>query len=140
MTAATISNWQFLVGTAASPQVLTSLEEVIDASGIGVANELVPATNWDSPTGTKEFIAGLAEGEEFTVECNYVTNATMQEAMMTAVDSGDTRLARLVYTAVSPQKTWDFSAVCLNYVVNPENEAVNTITFTFKITGAVTRA
>ena len=95
MTSATISNWQFEVGTADSPQVLTSIEEVYSVSGVGKQNELIDVTNFDSPTGTKEFIAGLAEGSEITVEANYIPDATHQPVVMTAVDNGDTRLCRV---------------------------------------------
>lgn len=140
MTSATISNWQMEVGTAASPQVLTAIEEVFSVSGIGKTNNLVDVTNFDSPTGTMEYIAGLADGSEFSVEANYIPGATHQPVVMTAVDNGDTRLARLRYTGTSPEKTFSFSAVCIGYEVGPSNTDKNTITFTFKISGEITRA
>jgi len=140
MTAATISNWQFAVGTNASPQVLTAIEEVFSVSGVGKTNEQIDVTNFDSPVGTKEYIAGLADGSEITVEANYIPAATQQPVVMTAVDNGDTRLCLLTYTGSSPNKTWSFSAVCIGYEVVPNPTAQNTITFTFKITGSITRA
>jgi len=139
-TLANISRWQFLLGTAASPQVLTAIEEVYSVSPVGKSNQLVDVTNFDSPAGTKEFIAGLAEGDEITVEANFIPGATMQTAAMTAVDSGATRKARLTYTGSSPNKTWSFDAVCMSYGVQPSPTERNTIRFTFKITGSVTRA
>jgi len=140
MTSATISNWQFEVGTAASPQVLTSIEEVYSVSGVGKQNELIDVTNFDSPAGTKEFIAGLAEGSEITVEANYIPGATHQPVVMTAVDNGETRLCRVRYTGTSPEKTFSFSGVCLGYEIGPSPTSQNTITFTFKISGDITRA
>lgn len=140
MTSATISNWQFEVGTSASPQALTAIEEVFSVSGVGKVNEQIEVTNFDSPAGSKEYIAGLAEGSEITVEANYIPAATHQPVVMTAVDNGDTRLCRLRYTGVSPEKTWSFSAVCLSYEVVPSPTQQNTIVFTFKITGSITRA
>jgi hypothetical protein len=140
MTAATTSNWQCYIGTAASPQVLTSIEEVFSISGVGKTNELIDVTNFDSAAGTMEYIAGRADGAEFTVECNYVPGATHQPVVMTAVDSQATRLARIDYTGSSPNKTWSFSAVCLGYEISPSVDDRNTITFTFKVTGDITRA
>ena len=140
MTDATISNWKMEIGTDASPQVLTAIEEVTAVSGLGKDNELVEVTNFDSPTGTKEFIAGLSEGKEFTVEANYLHGATHQPVVMAAVDNGDTRLARLRYTGSSPEKTFSFSAVCLGYEIGPDVTGANKITFTFKISGDITRA
>lgn len=139
MTNATIANWQFEVGTDASPQVLTAIEEAFSISGIGQTNNLVNATNFDSPAGTMEYIAGLADGSEFSVECNYDPAATHQAAVMTAVEAQATRLARLRYTGVSPEKTASFSAVCLGYEFGPSVEDRNTMTFTFKISGDITR-
>lgn len=139
MTAANISNWKFYLGTAASPQVLTAIEEVRTVSNVGKTNSLVEVTNFDSPTGTREYIAGLADGDEITVECNYIPGATMQAAAMLAVDNGDTRLARLSYMATSPEKRFSFQAVCLGYSVAPSPTEVNSLTFTFKISGQVTR-
>lgn len=139
MTAATIGNWQMEIGTAASPQVLTSIEEVTDVSGLGVSNELVDVTNFDSPSSSKEYIAGLADGSEITVTANYVPGATHQPVVMTAVDNQATRLARLRYTGTSPEKTWSFSAVCLGYEIDPSVTDANQITFTFKVSGNITR-
>ncbi len=140
MTVATISGWSFAVDDAASPPVSTALEQVTDISGLGVTNDLVEHTNFDSPSDTKEFTAGLAEGDEFTVECNYVPSATGQEMVMTAVDSGATRAFLASYTKVSPDKTFSGSVVCLGYTPVPSVGDINKISFTFKITGAVTRA
>ena len=140
MTDATISNWQFQIEDIASPPVLQSVEEVISVSGLGKSNELVEATNFDSPQGTREFIAGLSDGAEFTVEANYIPGATVQPLVMDAVDSGATRPAVLSYTGVSPNKTFSFSAVCLGYEVAPDNQGVNQISFTFKVSGDITRA
>lgn len=139
MTAATISKWQFAIGSAASPQVLTSITEVYSCSGVGKTNQLVDVTNFDSPVGTKEFIAGLAEGDEIAIEANYVPSSTSQALAMTAVDNGDTRLFRLTYTGSSPNKKWDGSVVCIGYSMVPSPTERNAIRFTFKITGAVAR-
>jgi|GEM_PF-3008336 len=139
MTAATISNWQFEVGTAASPQVLTAIEEVFSVSGVGKTNDLVDVTNFDSPTGTKEYIAGLADGSEISVEANYIPSATHQAVVMTAVDSGATRLCRLRYTGSSPEKRFSFSGVCIGYEITPSPDSQNQIAFTFKVTGNISR-
>lgn len=140
MTAATISNWQFMFGSAASPQVLAAIEEVFSVSGLGKTNDLVEVTNFDSPAGTKEYIAGLADGSEISVEANYIPGATVQPLVMTAVDNGDTRLCKLRYTGTSPEKTFSFSAVCIGYEIGPTPTEQNTISFTFKVTGDITRA
>lgn len=138
-TSANISNFKFYLGTAASPQVLTAMEEVVSVSGIGKTNNLVDVTNFDSPSGTREYIAGLADGDEFTVECNYKPGATMQTAAMTAVDSGATRKAKLTYQGSSPLRNWSFDVVCMGYTLAPSATEQNKMSFTYKITGTVAR-
>ena len=140
MSQATISKWKFFFGSAASPSVLAAIEEVVSVSNIGKTNSLVDVTNFDSPEGTREYIAGLADGDEITIEANYYPTATQQIAVMTAVDAGATRLCRLSYTGSSPEKTWRFDAVCLSYSIVPSATERNSINFTLKITGNVVRA
>lgn len=138
-TAANISNFKFKLGTTASPQVLTDIEEVLSVSGVGKTNQLLDVTNFDSDAGTREYIAGLAEGDEITVECNYKPGGTMQTVAMASVDSGLTKMAKLLYSGSSPNRSWSFNVVCLGYTVVPSSTEQNRITFTYKISGAVTR-
>jgi hypothetical protein len=141
-TAANISGWKFYLGSTASPQVLAAIEEVYSVTNVGRTNQLVEVTNFDSPVGTKEYIAGLAEGDEITVECNYIPKAAtapVQLVAMVAVEAGSTRLCRLEYTISSPIKRFSFSAVCLSYSVVPSPTERNALRFGFKISGAITR-
>jgi hypothetical protein len=139
-TQANISRFKFKLGTNASPQVLTDIEEVLSVSpGVGKTNQLLDVTNFDSDEGTREYIAGLGEGDEFTVECNWRPGATMQVAAIVAVENGHTRRARLIYTGSSPNRSWTFNAVCLGYTVVPSATEQNKITFTYKVSGAITR-
>ena len=139
MTAANVSNWTFKLGSAASPQVLTAIEEVTDMSNIGATNPLLDATNFDS-NGAMEFIAGLAEGDEFTIECNWLPNAAGQIIAYAAQEAKATRLFSATYDGVSPEKVWSGSVICLGYSLAPSPTEVNKVTFTYKITGTLTRA
>lgn len=139
MTAATISNWSFQLGSSASPQVLTAIEEVTDFPNFGVDNELVEVTNFDSG-GSKEYIAGLADGVEFTITSNYIPNAAAQVIAMVAAEAKATRLFRAIYTGSSPQLQWNCSVVCLGYTLGPSHSEANTIEFKYKITGSLVRS
>lgn len=137
MTQATISGWQFKLGSTASPPVYTAVEEVFNISGLGKTNQQIDVTNFDSPAGTKEFIAGLAEGEEITVECNYVNGATQQDAMVTAVNTAANRSFQVAFTKVSPEETFTFTGTPLSWKIGPSPTDKNTITFTVKISGDI---
>lgn len=120
-----------------SPITYVEIPEVISVSGLGQKNDLVDATHFGS-NGTREYIAGLADGVEFTVECNFVPNSAQQEAIVAGVVAKSTGLFQLVCTGASPNVTFAFSAVYIGWELGPSVDGRNTISFTFKISGAVT--
>lgn len=137
MTQATIGNWSFELGTNASPSVLTSLEEVLDVSELGATGEQIDVTNFDSAVGNKEFIAGLAEGQEFTVECNYLAGvSTHQYAVRQA--RGNNLPFRLTYLGSSPNNVFSGDATFLGWNLIPSVSDQNKIAYTFKVSGAIT--
>lgn len=126
------------VDTSNSPNA-RAIPEVRSMSGLGQVNPLVDVTSFDS--SAREYIAGLADGQEITMECMYLPDNAVQAAMRTAVASKLTKALRVVTTdsANSPirTETFNFSVVMLGWVMNPSYEDANTVTFTFKITGAI---
>jgi hypothetical protein len=140
-TAANIGRWKFRLGDTASPTDYDDVEEVYAISGLGKTNNLVDVTNFDSPTGTMEYIAGLADGAEITIECNRIPEAspaTEQQNMIAAVDAQTNRLFQIAYQGVSPEETFNFEGVPLSWTVTPSPTERNTISFTVKISGAIT--
>lgn len=136
-TQANISGFQVKMGDAASPEVFANIEEVLSVTGFGKTDELLDVTNFDSPSGTKEFIAGLAEGAELTIECNYY-GATRQDMLRTAVDAGQTRNFQIINTKQSPNETFSFAAVCIGWTIDPSATEQNRISFVVKISGDIT--
>lgn len=136
-TAATISSFKLALDNADSPYTYTDVEEVLSLSGFGKTNDLLDVTNFDSPAGTREFIAGLADGAEITAECNY-TGAAKQDALKTAVDNGETRSFRVTNSNPSPVETFTFLAVCIGWTIEPSATEQNRITFTLKVSGDIT--
>lgn len=140
MTAANIGRWKALLGSTGSPVTYTAIEEVFNVSGLGQVNDLVDVTNFDSPTGTREFIGGLADGQEITIEANYVPAGTQQAAMVAAVVAKSNRQFRISYVGVSPNKTWTFACTPISYEYGPSVDDKNTITFVVKVSGSITAA
>lgn len=139
-TSANIGRWKFRKATTGSPATFNNIEEVYSISNVGQTAELVDVTNFDSDAGTKEFITGLKEGAEITVESRYVPAATQQLAMVTAIEAGTNIQFQVAYVGVSPEKTWTFAGVPLGYVIGPSATEANSISFTVKISGDITRA
>lgn len=127
------------VDTTLSPNA-RSIPEVKSLSGLGQTNPLVDATSFDS--SAREYIAGLPDGEEITLECIYIPDNVVQVAMRNAVVAKATKALRIVTTntVTSPNgvETFNFSVVMLGWVLNPSFDDVNTVTFTMKISGAIT--
>lgn len=142
-TAANISRWKFRLGSTASPPQFNPIEEAFSISGLGKTNQLVDVTSFDSPEGTMEYIAGLADGQEITIECNRIPNEsppTEQQNMIAAVDAQENRAFQIAYIGVSPEETFDFQGVPLSWVLAPSTTDKNTISFTVKISGEILRA
>jgi hypothetical protein len=126
-----------------SPNAYEAIEEVKSLSGLGKTNPLIDSTSFDSTS--MEYIAGLADGSEITVECLRVhTASSAQNNLVTDVDDGTTSAFQLVLTdaSTSPNlvKTYTFNAVCLSWSISPSYTDANGISFTLKITGSITVA
>lgn len=140
-TDAFVGNVRLLVGDAASPENFVAYCEVTSISGLGQKNDQVEATTFCS-NGSKEFIAGLAEGNEVTIEANYVapssTSYAQQQALIAAVKAKLTNNFQLFVVEDSPTEvTIEFSLAMLSWDLAPSISDKNKITFTGKITGDV---
>jgi hypothetical protein len=122
-----------------SPITFVDVPEVISISGLGQTNDLVDATHFGSG-GSREYIGGLADGEEMTIECNFVANSAQQEAFIAAVVAKETGNFKITQTAQSPYVTITFAAAYIGWTLNPSVDDRNTISFVIKISGAITIA
>ena len=129
-TLATIAGFKLKLGNTASPVVYADIEEVTSVGSLGTVGEDLDVTNFDSAAGQREFIAGLSEGNEVTVECNDV-NGTEQANMIAAV--GANRHFQATWTSVSPNRTVIMIASIKGYEYAPSTTEQNKINFTLKV-------
>lgn len=137
MTAAFYGGTTFKRGDGGGPETFSAVGEVISLSGMGKTNDLIEATSFDSGS-SREYIAGLADGQEITVECNYLPNNAEQSSLIADVDAGVNRNVQVVITDGVTPKTFAFAVTCLSWVINPAVDDRNTITFGLKISGDIT--
>tara|TARA_R110001599_G_scaffold100770_5_gene258100 strand:- start:2666 stop:3082 length:417 start_codon:yes stop_codon:yes gene_type:complete len=123
------------IGDGAGSEAFTALEEVTELSGFGEILELIEVTHFGSG-GSKEYIAGLADGKEITATCNYVLDAAQQVFVRT--NKGITGNLQVEFTNGTDTETYDFAAVYMGWEISPSNSDKNTVTFTFKISGGLT--
>lgn len=125
-----------------SPLSFSSIPEVMSLSGLGKTNPLVDVTSFDSTA--REYIAGLADGTEITLECNYLPGNAQQAAIVADVNSGTNFYMQVVATnansGTSPiaTETFVFQVTPLSWEFGPNFEDKNTMNFTLKITGDIT--
>ena len=126
-------------GDAGSPVAYTRVCQVFGISGLGQVNSLVDVTTFCS-NGNREYVGGLADGTEITLEANYETDATQLDEMITDVKNKAVRDFRVVCDDDgdgNADKTFYFSGTCLGWTLNPSVDNRNTISFTVKISGDI---
>lgn len=139
MSSAFINGVTIKRGDGATPtEVFTLFPEVNSMSGLGKSNPLVEVTSFDS--AGREYIAGLADGTEVTLEANYLPADTQQAGLIADVDAGLNRNFEIVMTDGTNTKTFSVTFTCLGWVINPSFDDKNTISFTLKVSGAITVA
>lgn len=124
-------------GDGAIPEVFDRICQVFSIGGLGETNELVDATTFCSG-GNREYIGGLADGAELTIECNYEKDNVDLSALISDVKAKTTGNYKVVVENGSPAESFQFAAVALSWTLNPSIDDRNTITFTFKISGEIT--
>lgn len=137
MTSAFIGGLTFQRGNGASPEVYSTVTETSTLGGFGKTNPLVDVTSHDSTA--REYIAGLADGSELSVEGNRVhSSPSVQDALIADVDAGTTRNFKITLTDGTTPIVYTFAAVCLSWNITPSVDDKTTIAYTLKITGAIT--
>ena len=123
-------------GDAGSPVAYTRICSVFGISGLGKTKSLEDVTTFCSG-GTREYIGGLADGSEITVNCNYAKANTQLREMIGDVDVGANRQYRLVVGESAPYEHFYMTLVPLGWELGPSVEGKNSINFTFKISGEI---
>lgn len=134
----------FLELAIGSPSVWNRVCDATAVSGIGKTNSEEDSTTFCS-NGVREYIAGVTEGSQITVDMNYVISSAVRRALMTAVDDKATVQMRLV---VDPEddatndsemdEIYYFDVAALSYTLNPNATAKNTMQWTGRISGELT--
>lgn len=123
-------------GDDGSPATFTRVCTVFSMSGLGKNNALEEVTTFCSE-GQREYIAGLADGKEVTIQANYDQSDSTLASLITDVETGRVGQYRIVVTQASPNKYFEFAGVALDWDLQPSIDSKNIIAFTIKISGAI---
>jgi len=136
MTAAVLGkNATLQLGSGASPQVYTTIAEVLRCGPIGSTNPEVDVTNLDSTA--KEYIAGLADGNNVEFDVNYIAGNTQQDSLRTSQAAGSTVNLRMVWQT-SPNTNAQFDLVLLGFQMGETSaETQVSATVSGRISGSI---
>ncbi len=134
-TSAFKGGWDFWRETIV-PDIFEKLPEVVSVSGLGRQADTIEVTNADSAS-VREYIAGLADGTDVTIECNFLPGNAIQGRMITDVNTGVNNEYKLVITDGVTPKTYRFTASPVSWEIAPAIDDANKINFGIKISGAI---
>lgn len=130
-----------LVASSVSPQNFVVVPEPNDFPNFGESTPLEDVTHFQSTS--REYIGGLADGDEFTLACNRVHSSPNYQDSIVSL-KGLTRTMRITETdkSVSPNttRTYTCDVVILGWSIAPGVGTKESINFNFKITGGVETA
>lgn len=122
----------FAVGDGGSPEVFTDLAEVTNITGPNVVRETVDATHMASPNRYREFIAGLIDAGEVSVEMNYVPGGATEILLNGCLEQVAVRNYRI--TAPNAE-VLAFSGFCTSRSAAIPLDDKMTMSATFKVSG-----
>ena len=126
-------------GGGGSPETYTRVCEVFGISGVGEVAEQIDSTTFCSG-GVREYIAGLADGSEITVEANFIVDSEARRNMIADAKNKLVVSYRLVVDDdgddVTDLTMW-FRATALGGEFAPSGEDKNAINYTLKISGEI---
>lgn len=129
---------QYETVVGASPLAFTDVPEVLDIPTLTETREFVEATNQDSGD-TREYIAGLNDAEEVTIEMNYLPHSAAQNELYTRYQARTRCKWRVVEESTSPDITWEFDAFIASHGVSFPTADKKVRTIVLRRTGPMTR-
>lgn len=120
--------------------ILTELAEVFNITLPEDQADEVDVTHYKSPNRRKEFIAGLIDGGEMTVEMNYIAGSATDLLLSAAKAAGDVRVWEV--TIPNASNGWKFagSGFVKTYTPAIPVDDKLTATATIRVSGAVTES
>ena len=128
----------FEFGDENSPPGYTPVAEVRNITGPNMSRETPDATHMQSPDGYREFLSGLKDGGEVTLELAFLPeNATQDQntGVLSLFESGARRSCRITWAGPSPNIQWVFTGLVQTFQPAAPVDDSMTLSVTFKVSG-----
>lgn len=119
--------------TTQSPDAWVKVAEVVNITPPNFSRDAVDATHTESEDGWREFIPGLKDGGEVSVEMNFIPGAASTDLILDLFNR-DTGSFRITFPD-SPATVWTFDAFITGFEPEAPLEDKMSATATFKLSG-----
>lgn len=126
------------IGNGASPETFTAIANITGHDGPSRENPEIDVS--DLNASAKEFLPGLVDNGELSLNLNFDPTATSHLALLSAQEARTVSNYRITWPGSSPAKTWTFPAFVKSFSTSSSVDAPLTGSATLRITGDVTRA
>lgn len=123
---------------AGSPAQFVDVAEVTSITPPNMTRDAVDATHTASPDGWREFIPGLKDAGEVTIEFNFVPGSPSTQLLVDAFNADEPVECQITFPDGSPATVWSFEAIVTGLEFEAPVDDKMTGTATFKITGKPT--
>lgn len=124
----------FAVESAAASGVYTTLAEVTDITPPSESVDVIDVTHMASPDSTREFIQGLMDPGEVSLEMNFEPSSATDDFIRAWRSSRETRSCKITFPN---SVTWIFDGFVTGYEPTIPLEDKMTATLTCKVTSSV---
>lgn len=122
----------FGIGDDLSPPGYDTLAEVVSITPFGYSRGAVDVTTMDSTSAFREFVAGLTDPGEVSLELNFVPGTAAASTLLAEFDDRNVNEYRITFPDTS---TFDFDGFCTGFSTEDPIDDKMSATATYKITG-----
>lgn len=127
---------KFQTGNGSSPETFSDLAFVTSISGPGMSRDSIDVSHMQSPDAWREFIAGMKDAQEVTVELNFRPGGTALLALLAEFNlasASATKTRRILWTGGS---YFEFEGFLTGLEPETPMDDKQVATATFKVSGA----
>lgn len=130
---------RFLMAATAAAAALTKLAEVTSVTFPNEQVAEVEVTNYDSPNRTREYIPGLNDAGDITVEINWIPGNPTDELIAAAKADGKVRTMRIVTPPDDTSQMYTFPGFIRGFEPAAPMDGKMTASVTIRVAGAIVR-
>lgn len=125
----------------ASPPAWVAVAEIVSVTPPSMTRDTVDATHAESEEKWREYIPGLRDGGEVSLEVNFIPDGPGTETIMATFNKDEVVTCRIIFPDGDPDASpitatvWQFSGFCTNFAPTAPFDNKMSATVTFKLSG-----